>query len=161
MVKMVALVLNLKTSLTIQLCQQRVGGEEIWSTVLIPLTTNVSLKVATPWAWTLMGIPEAVAGPGVLKKVNGPGVAVPITSIMFNNIQSSIVCPLEKCYARCTPPQILLLPPQKTPDITIQLFNRTLILSAKSHLCRVEVSPEGWKNLIQAAVDACLNLNFS
>ena len=45
MVKMVALVLNLKTSLTIQLCQQRVGGEEIWSTVLIPLTTNVSLKV--------------------------------------------------------------------------------------------------------------------
>jgi hypothetical protein len=37
-----------------------------------------------------MGIPEAVAGPGVLKKVNGPGVAVPITSIMFNNIQVSI-----------------------------------------------------------------------
>jgi hypothetical protein len=46
--------------------------------------------VATPWAWILMGIPEAVAGPGVLKKVNGPGVAVPITSIMFNNIQVSI-----------------------------------------------------------------------
>ena len=46
--------------------------------------------MATPWAWTLMGIPEAVAGPGVLKKVNGPGVAVPITSIMFNNIQVSI-----------------------------------------------------------------------
>ena len=37
-----------------------------------------------------MGIPEAVAGLGVLKKVNGPGVAVPITSIMFNNIQVSI-----------------------------------------------------------------------
>ena len=45
--------------------------------------------MATPSAWTLMGIPEAVAGPGVLKKVNGPGVAVPITSIMFNNIQVS------------------------------------------------------------------------
>ena len=46
--------------------------------------------MATPWAWTLMGIPEAVVGPGVLKKVNGPGVAVPITSIMFNNIQVRI-----------------------------------------------------------------------
>ena len=46
--------------------------------------------MATPWAWTLMGIPEAVAGQGVLKKVNGPGVAVPITSIMFNNIQVRI-----------------------------------------------------------------------
>ena len=51
---------------------------------------NFYQQVATPWAWTLMGIPEAVAGPGVLKKVNGPGVAVPITSIMFNNIQVSI-----------------------------------------------------------------------
>ena len=46
--------------------------------------------MATPWAWTLMGIPEAVVGPDVLKKVNGPGVAVPITSIMFNNIQVRI-----------------------------------------------------------------------
>ena len=45
--------------------------------------------MATPWVWTLMGIPGAVAGPGVLKTVNGPGVAVPITSIMFNNIQVS------------------------------------------------------------------------
>ena len=48
MEKMGALGLSLKTSLITLLCQQqeRVGEEEIWSTVLIPPTANVSLKVS-------------------------------------------------------------------------------------------------------------------